>query len=295
MSSPPIGVVIATRNRADTLARTLERLLALPEQPTVLVADNGSTDHTRTMVTERFPGVRLLPLPENRGAVARNHGVSALRTPYIAFSDDDSWWEPGALATAAELFDQHPRLGLLAAGVRVSSEGRADPLEAVLSASPLGSAPDLPGRQVLGFLGCAAVVRRSAFLDAGGFHPVLFFGAEESLLAYDLAARGWGVTYCREVIAHHDPAPGTRTGRGALLRRNELLTTWLRRPLPIALRRTTALAAAARRDREARLALRGAFARLPAALRYRRQLPPYVESAVRRIEDSREGAESHAG
>ncbi|MDO0931403.1 hypothetical protein QQY66_06815 [Streptomyces sp. DG2A-72] len=32
-------------------------------------------------------------------------------TPYVAFSDDDSWWTPGALRQAADLLDVHPRLG----------------------------------------------------------------------------------------------------------------------------------------------------------------------------------------
>ncbi|CAM5576541.1 Glycosyl transferase OS=Streptomyces fumanus OX=67302 GN=GCM10018772_57200 PE=3 SV=1 [Streptomyces fumanus] len=280
----PVGIVIATRNRAASLAGTLRHLLALPERPEILVADNASTDDTRALLARDFPQVRVLALPANRGALARNDGVRALGTPYVAFSDDDSWWAPGALATAARLLDAHPRLGLISARTLVGPAGYADPLNGVLAASPLGSATDLPGIQVLGFLACASVVRREAFLDAGGYHPLLFFGGEETLLAYDLAARGWGVTHCPEVTAHHHPDPGPRTGRPAVLRRNELLTAWLRRPLPYALARTRALAAEARRDPQARRALREALARLPAALRARRPLPPHVERAARRLD-----------
>ena len=278
------AVVIATRDRAARLARTLARLTRLPERPDVLVVDNASSDGTAELA-RGFPGVRVLRAPVNRAALARNDGVAALDAPYVAFSDDDSWWEPGALSRAAALLDAHPRLGLVAAAVRVGADGGArDPLDRVLAASPLGAAPGLPGRRVLGFLGCAAVVRRSAFLDAGGYHPLLFFGAEETLLAYDLSARGWGVSYCPEVVAVHDPAEGPRDGRSALVRRNELLTAWLRRPLPLALRRTTALAAGAGRAPDARRALAGALARLPAALRARRPLPAEVERAARLLE-----------
>ncbi|MES4832475.1 glycosyltransferase, partial [Streptomyces anthocyanicus] len=244
----PVGIVIATRNRRASLAVTVRNLLALPERPDVLVVDNASTDDTRAMLARDFPRVRVLPLPYNRGALARTHGVRALDTPYVAFSDDDSWWAPGALGAAARHFDDHPRLGLLSARTLVGPGDAADPLNDLLADSPLGTATDLPGTQVLGFLGCAAVARRTAYLDAGGYHPLLFFGGEETLLAYDLAARGWGVTHCPDVIAHHHPHPRPRTGRPAVVRRNALLTAWLRRPLPHALARTRALAADARRD-----------------------------------------------
>ncbi|MFE9440055.1 glycosyltransferase family 2 protein [Streptomyces sp. NPDC006602] len=286
MTQAPVGIVIATRNRSAALAETLSRLGALPERPPVLVVDNASTDDTRTMVARDFPHVRVLALPFNRGALARTHGVRALDTPYVAFSDDDSWWAPGALSRAARLFDQHPRLGLLAARTLVGPDGAPDPLNEVLADSPLGPAADLPGTQVLGFLACASVVRRSAYLDAGGFHRLLFFGGEETLLAYDLAARGWGVSHCPDVTAHHHPDPAPRVHRRAVMRRNELLTAWLRRPLPYALARTRDLAADAGHDGQARRALRETLVRLPTALHARRALPPNVERAARLLDGS---------
>ncbi|MEU9196886.1 glycosyltransferase family 2 protein [Streptomyces hundungensis] len=282
--TPTTGVVIATRDRADSLARTLRHLLDLPDRPEILVVDNASTDDTRTRLARDFPQVEVVSLASNQGALARNLGVRALRTPYVAFSDDDSWWAPGALDRAAELMDSHPRLGLISARTLVGPAEEPDPLNDVLAASPLGPAHDLPGTQVLGFLACACVVRRTAFLDAGGFHGLLFFGAEETLLAYDLAAHGWGVTHCPDVVAHHHPDPAPRDGRPVRVLRNELLTAWLRRPLPHALDRTRGLAADARRDRAARQALRQTLTRLPAALRARRPLPPHVERAARTLD-----------
>ncbi|MDG9717665.1 MULTISPECIES: glycosyltransferase family 2 protein [unclassified Streptomyces] len=284
MSHTPTGVVIATRDRSERLARTLRCLLALPERPEILVVDNASTDDTRAMLARDFPEVRVLALPVNHGAIARNHGARALDTPYVAFSDDDSWWAPGALGRAAGLMDTHPRLGLISARTLVGPAEEPDPLNDVLATSPLGPAKDLPGTQVLGFLACACVVRREAYLEAGGFHPLLFFGSEETLLAYDLAARGWGVTHCADVIAHHHPDPAPRTGRPARMLRNEVLTSWLRRPLPHALARTRGLAGDALRAPAARQALRETLVRLPAALRARKPLPPHLERAARTLD-----------
>lgn len=280
---PRVGVVVITRDRRDRLLHTLDRLAALPERPPVVVVDNASTDGTADAVRVRHPQMQLLVLPTNAGAPARTVGAARLTTPYVAFSDDDSWWQPGALETAARLLDSHPRLALIAAATRVGPEQLPDPLDEILAASPLGTADDLPGPSVLGFLACASVARREAFLQAGGFHPVLHFGGEENLLALDLTARGWGVAHCAEVVAHHDPGPDPRPGRTALLRRNALLTAWLRRSLRYAALATARLAREAATDPQARQALASALPRLPAALRHRRPVPPWVERSARLV------------
>jgi GT2 family glycosyltransferase len=283
VSGAPVGVVVITRDRRASLLATLDRLTALPERPPLAVVDNGSRDGTAGAVRARHPGVTLLVLSRNEGAVARNRGAAALGTPYIAFSDDDSWWRPGALARAAALFAAHPRLGLIAGATRVGPEEVPDPIDRLLAASALGTAPDLPGPSVLGFLACASVVRREAFLGVGGFHPVLHFGGEEALLALDLTAAGWGVAHCPGIVAHHHPEGHPRPGREARLRRNELLTAWLRRPWPHTAGATARLAREALGGGDARRALASALPRLPAALRHRRRIPGWLEREVRAV------------
>jgi hypothetical protein len=53
-------VVIITRDRREQLAETLRQLGQLPEQPAVIVVDNGSSDETPAMVRAAFPDVRLV-------------------------------------------------------------------------------------------------------------------------------------------------------------------------------------------------------------------------------------------
>ncbi|WP_346619870.1 glycosyltransferase [Blastococcus montanus] len=271
-------VVVATRDRRDPLLRSLDHL-AGPGLPPVVVVDNGSSDGTPAAVRERHPAVTVVELPANAGAVARTSGVRRAGTPYVAFADDDSWWEPGALDRAADLLDAHPQVALVAGRVRMAADGSVDAVTRKHRAAVLGVTPGNPGPDVLSFPAFATVVRRDAYLSAGGFAPLLFFGGEEHLLALDLAAAGWQQVYADDVVAWHDPAgpPAVSPRRWALQTRNDLLVDWLRRPLPVALAATARLARRARTDPAARAALRGWARRLPAALRQRRPVPRDVE------------------
>jgi GT2 family glycosyltransferase len=282
-----VTVVIATRNRRQELLRTLRHLHALIPAPPVVVVDNGSTDGTAQAVREQFTDSVVVGLPRNYGAPARNFGVAAATTPYVAFSDDDSWWAPGALQRAAALLDSHPRLGLVAARTLVGPAKHPDPITPLMAHSPLPRPPDAPGPSVLGFLACSAVLRKKAFCEVGGFSSLLFFVGEEQLLCYDLATAGWERAYVHDVVAHHHPSvyrPNPRRRRVAELR-NALLTAVLRRPARVAVATATTLARHSVYDVSARRALREALIRLPAALRRRAVLPPAVEEQIRMLEE----------
>ena len=285
-SPAPVAVVIATRNRGTELLDTLARLLALHEQPPIVVVDNGSTDGTAELVRANYPGVQVVGLRRNQGGAARTIGTRLVDSPYVAFSDDDSWWAPGALSRAVELLERHPRLAVLAARVLVGPDERLDPVCREMARSPLPPAADLPGPSVLGFIACGAVVRRAAFLEVGGFDVRLGVGGEEELLSVDLAARGWGLAYMDEVVAHHHPSPSRDpSARRRVQVRNALWSAWLRRPLGGAARQTAHLAALAMHQPGAWPGMLLALLGLPWVLRERRPVPRELEAELRTLAD----------
>lgn len=286
MTESKTTVVIATRNRVAELGRTLRELEALRPRVPIIVVDNDSGDGTEQYVRAHHPEVRFIPLPRNMAATARNFGVAAATTPYVAFSDDDSWWAADALPRAEALLDAHPELALIAAKTLVGPENRPDPVTELMQHSPLGREADLPGPSVLGFLACSAVVRVAAYLDCGGFHPLLHFGAEEKLLAYDLSARGWKLCYVEEIRAHHHPSPSRMPAarRRRLELRNNLLITWMRRAPATCLDSTRSLLRTVLREPVTALAAVGALRRLPRVMVQRERLPQAVERRVRLLE-----------
>lgn len=279
-------MVVASRDRRAGLLGSLPRHLALPERPPVVLVDNGSNDGTVPAVRAAHPEVEIVEAGDNLGAVARTLGARAARTPYVAFTDDDAWWRPGALALAADLLDAHEDLALVQARVLVGPEGALDPVCAEMGSSPLrGRAP---GHPILSFVACAVVVRRDAFLAVGGFPEGFGIGGEEELVGWGLVAAGWRLAYVPDVVGHHHPppAPGGRPRRRSVQLRNALWSAWLRRPAGAAVRRTAHQLRAAPADRHTVRGLAEAVAGLPWVLRERRVDPPDVERMRRALERS---------
>jgi GT2 family glycosyltransferase len=292
-ASAEVTVVIAARNAWHQLERTLAEHAALPERPPVVLVDDASTDGTVDEVRRRHPDVEIVRLHEHCGPVARNVGVRYARTPYVAFSDADSWWAPNALGRVAELFDAHPELGLLGAHILVGPADRDDPICAEMARSPLAwhasppGRPGLPGHVLASFMGGASAVRRAAFEDVGGFEPRLVVGGEEELLGAELVTAGWAMRYVPELVVHHHPE-GVRRGEvRALGLRNTLWFAWRRRPWPAGLAWSAYVVRSsgprAETVRGLALALRG----LGWVLRTRRRVPPGIERGLRQLQDQR--------
>lgn len=282
---PRIAVVMITHNRREEVLASLGHLTRLPERPRIIVVDNGSQDGTAEAVAERFPHVEVLPAGGNLGAAARNLGVRRAEAPYVALCDDDTWWEAGSLRYAVDLFEAQPRLAIATARILVGPQEEDDPICAVLERSPLPVEEGMPGPPLLGFMAGASVVRRSAFLAAGGFEPRFFLGGEEELLAADLVAAGWWLCYVPALIVHHHPsARRDAAARRWHLLRNALWSAWLRRPVSGVLRKTGHLVRTAPLSRETWRGMAAAVAGLPWVLQRRRVVPPEVERRFRLLE-----------
>ena len=96
-SSSAVTVVIPTHNRRELLHRTLRSVLAQRDVGlSVLVVDDGSAEEVAPSVEALGdPRVTVLRHPVARGvSAARNTGIAAATTPWVAFVDDDDLWAP---------------------------------------------------------------------------------------------------------------------------------------------------------------------------------------------------------
>jgi glycosyltransferase involved in cell wall biosynthesis len=127
--SPLVSVVITTRNRATVLPRALDSVFAQVGggrefDLEVIVVDDASDDET-PQVADRYPTVRFVRLPVNRGiSRARNAGIEVCRGNYVAFLDDDDVWLPHKLHLQVSAMAAHPEVGVVYSQAVVRFQGR---------------------------------------------------------------------------------------------------------------------------------------------------------------------------
>jgi GT2 family glycosyltransferase len=230
--------------------------------------------------------VTLILAGRNLGACGRTLGVRAVAEPYVAFAEDDSWYADGALSAAADVLDRHPRVGLVQAHVLVGERQQADPLHADMVDTDVSDDPGLPGHPILSFLEGTCVVRRDAYLAAGGFDGRLFVGGVEEHLAADLLSAGWKLRYVPEVVAYHCPDHGEPP---AFVRRigirNTLWFAWQRRPLGPALHWSVHVLRQSGLTLTTASGLGQALLGLPRVLARRRPLPLDIERDMARLDE----------
>ena len=112
---PVVDVIIPTFNRQMLLKRSLNSVLSQSfEDFLVWVVDDGSTDETMAFLEEvQDPRLRVLKLDPNRGvSAARNAGIRAGSSPFVALLDSDDEWKPKKLEQQLQQLEENPSYAL---------------------------------------------------------------------------------------------------------------------------------------------------------------------------------------
>jgi GT2 family glycosyltransferase len=282
------AVVVPNWNGVRWLPGLLDSLAAQTRAPDeVVVVDNGSTDGSLALLAER--GVRTVPLSRNTGfAYAANRGIELVSADAVALVNTDVELEPDWLERAVAALE--PEVGSVATKMVLLDDpdvldDAGDELRRDGVAHQRGHGKRDDGRfSVAGeaFSACAgaAVYRRAAVLEVGGFDERLFSYLEDVDLGLRLRLAGWRCVYVPAVARHarHGSSGQLERSVDAWVARNTLLLVAKAFPLrwiwPVAYRQLSWTREAAREGR-LREHLRGlamAAPVLPAMLRERRRL-----------------------
>jgi GT2 family glycosyltransferase len=217
----------------------LDALAKLPVDE-VLVVENAPNPGL-----EELPDVRVLRPGRNLGIAARNLAAHEARGDLLLMLDDDSYPLRGAIETLVEAFTRDERLGVAGGLVRdVDAETGAENERGTNTFDYWLGDPSRPDDDVPAFFfpEGASMIRREAFLDAGGYFEPYFQAGAGLDLATKLIARGWAVRYLPAAKFVHLKA-GSGRDKSAMLRarvRNQLWYFYRHFPASVAARRIPA-------------------------------------------------------
>ena len=214
-----VTVVVPVRDRAAALRRCLAALRATAPRSPVIVVDDGSTDRLAAVRAATAVDARYVRRDRTGGpAAARNTGLAAATTPYVAFVDSDcvpvgDW--------LARLLPHLADPAVAAVAPRIVAHGAPSPRGTLARYEHMRSALDMgaresavhPGARVPYVPSAAVVVRRAALPDAArlagpravgaAFDEVMAVGEDVDLI-WRLVAAGWRVRYEPDAEVAHD-------------------------------------------------------------------------------------------
>lgn len=173
-----ISVVVPLYNKARTVSRAIGSVLDQPHIREVVVVDDGSTDESAAIVEDKFGDrVRLIRQHNQGPGIARNVGASVAGGDVLAFLDADDEWLPGFPSAGMAALQAHPDAVAYACSYDTGNYAAQVPDKvskitsrpALLPPPNLDMDPGLLRSYINGLHSSSALVRRSAFDEAGGY------------------------------------------------------------------------------------------------------------------------------
>jgi GT2 family glycosyltransferase len=293
-----ITVIIVNWNGGDLLAECLRRLEAQTIQPTrVLVVDNASSDDSLTGIGNLADNVTVLRMKTNLGfAAGNNRALAECNTELVALLNPDAFPEPDWLERL--LAAARANADVSAFGSRQLCHDNPEVLDGIGDNYHISGlawrerygirqqGQDLVSREIFSPCAAAALYRRQALVDVGGFDDDFFCYLEDVDLGFRLRLTGHKAMYVPDAVVHHVGSASTggqwsdfavyygfRNPVWVFIKNMPGALFWLLMPLHVALNLASILLFSIRGQGEVILkAKRDAFLGIPRMWRKRRDI-----------------------
>ena len=194
-----VSVVIPTLNRADMLSTTIDRIehqTVSRETYEVLVIDNNSSDHTRSVLSQKaatYPNIRSFTQLKPGAAATRNVGIREASGDIVLFIDDDIFAEPDLIESHLKYHEQNPGASIIGT-VASPWENSKDPFLRYLRDKGIFNPYSIACNRPMDFsyyhTGNVSTSRK-CLAEVGGFNEEFFvYGMEDIELGYRLEQKG---------------------------------------------------------------------------------------------------------
>lgn len=224
MSRPLVSVVIPAFNAAMHLRATLDSVFAqtLTDFEVILV-DDGSTDDTLPMARSYSPRVQVLEQRHGGPGAARNRGIMAGDSTYVALCDADDLWATDKLQRQVEAMESEPAAALCCTDFSLSAEPERARTSRFAAFNSIAADEAFYGLLSGNFVATSSVLLRRDALSPSGLFDGSLRGSEDLDLWLRLVRRQ-PPTILREVLTFLREHPG-RTTRTLAYQRDQLRAT----------------------------------------------------------------------
>lgn len=226
---PPIAVLVATRNRPESLLRCLKSILGqdYPNIEVLILDDFSKGIQICDLVSSEMgdPRVKCFRSDQQLGvAGARNFLMrKASGEIFIIIDDDAVFQDRNDLSLAVRHLSENPNVGILAFRIVDHFKGREN-LLVPFSRWWRFKYPDIVEKQqaVSYYVGAGHAIRRDVVEQCGFYQEDLGYGEEEMDLSYRVSQAGVKVLYTPDIVVHHYPEPTVFDSKG---KRSEIYFT----------------------------------------------------------------------
>ena len=207
------SIIIPNYNGITFLGPCIDSILAQEFQDfEIILIDNASKDRSVSFVRVTYPDVQIIMNHQNRGyAGGCNDGARAAKGDLFLFLNTDTTLHSLFLKKLHEGITQYPDYGMYAPKMvypdgRINSTGICFSLSGAAWDRGMGEKDTGQYNQsedILGPCGGAALFRREAFSDAGGFDDDFFLYMEDVDLVFRAQCAGWKCRYIPEAVVFH--------------------------------------------------------------------------------------------
>ena len=245
-SNKPIAVIILNWNGEALLREFLPKVIATTDSTLadVIVADNGSTDGSVSLLEQEFPQVKLLKFTENYGfAEGYNRAIEQTGYKYTILLNSDVATSDNWLAPLYEYMEAHLEVG--ACQPKLLSYRDPEMFEYAGASGGFidkNGYPYCRGRlfatvekdnhqyddiiSVFWATGAALMVRSEVYLSVGGLDKDFFAHMEEIDLCWRILLAGYDIKVIPQSVAYHlggGSLPASNPRKTYLNFRNNLL------------------------------------------------------------------------
>lgn len=219
---PLVSIIILNFNGLQFLPKCLASLAETEYGPIeIIVADNGSSDGSLNYLRKQFPEVQIIEFGANWGySGAYNRAIPSASGKYCVLLNFDVEVEPNWLSQAVEVMESDPRIAASQPKLKQYqahnqfeySGGSGGFLDAYGYPCVRGrvfesTEPDFgqydDSCDIFWATGAALIVRRDAFLNAGGLDEDFFMHMEEIDFCWRLWLTGHRIVVAPQGVVYH--------------------------------------------------------------------------------------------